>query len=221
MKHNFKIRCSAIGQIMTDPRSKSDLLSKTTITYLETWAKEQIYGRQKEIKTKYMDKGNLMEDEAIEFVSERLKLGMLFKNEQQFEDEHLTGTPDIILPDTIIDIKCSWDCFTFPLFDQDLPEKDYYWQMQGYMALTGKQQSKVIYCLMDTPDEIIEREMRSYFWGQDEIDESDEIKFIANHKYSTINPKYRIKEFNVYRNNEDIQRIYNKVNECKTFIETL
>ena len=38
----FKIRCSAIGKIMTNPRSKTETLSKTTKTYLEEWSKEQI-----------------------------------------------------------------------------------------------------------------------------------------------------------------------------------
>jgi hypothetical protein len=221
MKHNFKIRCSAIGQIMVEPRSKNETLSKTTILYLELWAKEQIYDRKKDVKTKYMEKGLTTENDAIEFVSEYLKLGMVFKNEKQFENEHLTGTPDLILPDKIIDVKCSWDCFTFPLFDHDLPEKNYYWQVQVYMALTGKTQSKVVYCLMDTPDEIIERDMRSYFWGIDEIDEDDEIEFIRKHKYSNIKSKYRIKEFDVYRNSEDIEKIYNRVIECRTYLNQL
>ena len=221
MKHNFKIRCSAIGQIMTDPRSKSETLSKTTISYLETWAKEQIYSRKKEIKSKYLDKGNEVEDTAIEFAAERLKLGMVFKNEDQFENEFLTGTPDLILPELIIDIKSSWDCFTFPLFDVELPEKNYYWQMQGYMALTGKKQAKVVYCLMDTPEEIVDRELKSFFWGADEWDTDIEDKIRADHSYSNINPKFKIKEFDVYRNDEDIKRIELRVTECRNYLDNL
>ena len=38
----FKIRASCAGLIMTNPRSKSETLSKTCITYLEIWVKEQI-----------------------------------------------------------------------------------------------------------------------------------------------------------------------------------
>ena len=124
MKHNFKIRCSAIGSIMTDPRSKSDILSKTTISYLQEWATQEIYGRRKEIKSKYFDKGNMVEAESIEFITHNLQLPFLtMKNEALFENEYLTGTPDVILEDEIIDVKNSWDCFTFPLFEADLPNR--------------------------------------------------------------------------------------------------
>ena len=37
----FKIRCSAIGQIMTNSRKKGEL-SKTTQSYLDLWIKEKI-----------------------------------------------------------------------------------------------------------------------------------------------------------------------------------
>ena len=39
---DFKIRCSAIGKIMTDPRSKSEALSETTKTYCRQWLTEKV-----------------------------------------------------------------------------------------------------------------------------------------------------------------------------------
>ena len=78
-------------------------------------------------------KGLIVEDNSIDLIAEVLGYGMLFKNEQYFEDDHLTGTPDIIIPkkDTVIDAKSSWDIFTFPLFDTSVPNMDYWWQGQG------------------------------------------------------------------------------------------
>ena len=131
----FKIRCSAIGQIMTNSRTKGQL-SKTAQSYVETWIKEQIYKRRKVITTKYMDKGNMVENESISFAGRVLNADIT-KNEQRYENELLIGTPDVITEDYVIDVKNSWDCFTFPLFYENVPNKDYFYQAQGYMALTG------------------------------------------------------------------------------------
>jgi len=214
MNVNFKIRCSAIGQIMTEPRSKSETLSKTCMTYLEEWAKEQIYKRKKIIVSKYMEKGLAVEDDAIEYISISFPdYPLMLKNEQFFEDEFKTGTPDIILEDEIIDIKSSWDCFTYPLFEHDLPEQNYYWQMQGYMSLTGKKKSKVIYVLMDTPEELVDKEVR--------FDPEHEAEIMDRHTYKNIPSKYRIKEFAVYRNDQDIERINQRVLQCREYIKNL
>jgi len=43
----LKIRCSALGKIMTNSRSKSEVLSKTCKTYLQELAIEEMYGIKK------------------------------------------------------------------------------------------------------------------------------------------------------------------------------
>ncbi len=209
----FKIRCSAIGQIMTNARSKTATLSKTTITYLEDWQKEQIYKRKKEFSSKYTEKGNIVEQSSLDFIASELGYGSLVKNEKFFENDFLTGTPDAILDDHIIDVKNSWDCFTFPLFFDSVPNKSYYWQAQGYMALTGLDCYKLIYTLMDTPDELIERE----YYNSDLEYES----FAKQYKYSSIDSKYRIKVFDIYRDNEDINKIYERVKDARVYINKL
>jgi len=88
----FKIRCSCIGQIMTNSRTKGQL-SKTAQSYVETWIKEQIYKRRKVITTKYMEKGNMVEDRSIAFAGRVLNADIT-KNEQRYENELLIGTPD-------------------------------------------------------------------------------------------------------------------------------
>ena len=79
----FKIRCSAIGQIMTNSRSKSEALSKTTKSYLQEWVKEQIYKRKKTISSKYLEKGLIMEDNSLDYIAENLGYGMLKKWKQE------------------------------------------------------------------------------------------------------------------------------------------
>ena len=216
--NKFKIRCSAIGKIMTNARSKTETLSKTTKTYLEEWSKEQIYNRKKEVFSKYIDKGNAVEVDSLNFIAKELDISNLVKNEESFSNGFLTGTPDAIVDDAlqhyIIDVKNSWDCFSFPLYFNSVPNKDYYWQAQGYMALTDIDRYKLIYTLMDTPEELIQRE---YFGDES----TDLVEFASKYKYSNIDSKYRIKVFEIYRNEQDIRKIYDRVEECRSYLKSL
>ena len=67
-----------------------------------------------------------MEDEAIDLVGEYYGLGFVLKNEEHFENYFVTGTPDLITETTVRDIKCSWSLDTFPAYESELPNKDYY-----------------------------------------------------------------------------------------------
>ena len=206
----FKIRCSQIGKIMTNPRSKSETLSQTTKSYIEKVRKEEIYKRKEEIVSKYMDKGILMEEEAIEFAGKVLGWKGV-KNEVLFEDTHLIGTPDVIL-DMIVDIKCSWSFLTFPLFEKE-PNKDYWWQLQGYMALTKREKAQLVYCLMDMPEELLEREIaRSR--GMDSGEAEEIVRF---HTYSDLPDKLRIKKFDIEYDPEAIESVRSRVEECREY----
>jgi hypothetical protein len=219
----FKIRCSAIGVIMTNPRSKSETPSETTKKYCQEWVKEQIYNKKKQFSSKYTDKGNVVEDDSLDFVAEQLGLGMLIKNEELFENDFLRGTPDAITNDFIIDVKNSWDCFTFPLFETKVPDKDYYYQAQGYMALTGVKKYKLIYTLMDTPKHLIEKEAYWYCKnnGFDQLDEDILADFTERMTFDNIEDKYRIKIFEIDYNEEVVNDIKERVKECRTYIKTL
>lgn len=219
----FKIRCSQIGSIMTMPRNKSDLISKTTQSFLEIWIKEQVYNRTKEFSSKYTEKGIDVENKSIEFASKMLNLGMIFKNEKQFSNDYMTGEPDIILHDMVIDVKNSWDCFTFPLLDTDIPNMAYYWQLQGYMALTGKQKAKLIYVLSDTPRHLIDDEIRRQGWkmGFIEIPVEFEAEIINKMTYCEIPDSLKIKEYDIERNEADINLIYEQVEKCRKYIDSI
>lgn len=196
--NQFKIRCSAIGQIMTEPRSKSETLSQTCISYLEQWVKEQLYSTKKQINSKYLTKGNEVEIEAIEYYAEAKDLGFVLKNQEYFENEFITGTPDLITNDIVYDFKSSWDCFTFPLFETKV-EKNYEAQLQGYMNLTGLKKAKLVYTLQNTPDELQ--------WDEP-ID------------YSNFPDYLRIKEFEIDYDLDFIDRVKNRVIECRNYIKT-
>jgi hypothetical protein len=208
----FKIRCSCIGQIMPNSRTKGQL-SKTAQSYVETWMKEQIYNRRKVVTSKYMDKGNMVEDESISFAGRVLNAD-ISKNDRKYENDFLTGTPDVITEDYVIDVKNSWDCFTFPLFYENVPNKDYYYQAQGYMALTGLSHYKLIYTLVDTPDSLIEREFKY-------ASELDFDSFAKDYRYSEIDEAYRIRIFEIERDDSVIDAINTRVIECREYINNL
>lgn len=218
MIKEFKIRASACGSIMGVKG-----LGKTGESYCESWLKEQIYNRRKEFTSKYTDKGNIMEDNSLDFIAEMLDYGMLVKNELFKENDFCTGTPDVILKDHIIDVKNSWDCFTFPLFDTEVPNKDYYWQAQVYMFLFDLSKYKLIYVLSDTPAHLIEREAFYYAKqnGYEELDMDIYEDFVKKMTYPDIPNEKKIKVFEIERNESDIEKIKERVIECRNYINKL
>ena len=108
----MKIRASQIGRIMSSPRSKAEKLSQTTKSYILELAIAEKYGIVKEFWSRYTDKGNEVEEEAIALVNDVLNVGFIFKNEENLNNGLLTGTPDVNT-DVLIDVKSSWDSFTF------------------------------------------------------------------------------------------------------------
>jgi hypothetical protein len=220
---DLKIRCSAIGKIMTSPRSKGEVLSATTKTYIKELVLEHKYGIKKEINSRYLDKGNQVEDMAIELAEQALDLGFVFKNELYFENEHLTGTPDIITDTLIVDVKSSWNGTTFPMFEDELPNKDYYWQLQGYMDLTGKHNAIVAYCLVDTPEDIVLDEIRRVAWAKKELEPSEETEHDvrSQHEFNHIPKDKRVKAFLVEKDEHAIWQIKERVEQCREYYTEL
>lgn len=219
----MKIRCSALGKLMTSPKSKGEVLSQTAKTYLKELALEEKLGIKKEFSSRYTDKGLIQENYAIEMASRVLNLPFALKNEDYFENDFIKGTPDLILEDEIVDIKCSWDGTTFPWFEDELPNKDYYWQMIGYMWLTGKKRARVIYCLVDTPEDIVQDEIRRTSWKKFEIDvtEETENEVRAKHEFSHISENKRIRTYLVELNESNIDQVKERLLEAKKYYNEL
>jgi hypothetical protein len=220
----FKIRCSAIGKIMTDARSKSEALSETTKTYCRTWLAEKVYDRRIDVTSKQMDKGNTMEGVAIDFAAGIVEPGALwFKNEDKFADEYMAGTPDVLTDTQVFDIKCPWSFATFPLFETELPNKDYFWQLQGYMALTGRKSAAILYVLTDAPEHILNDEARKLSYqrglGGNTDETIDEVRHLLT--YPDIADGLKFKRFDVARDEEAIQKIRDRVSLCREYIASL
>ena len=219
----LKIRCSAIGKIMTNARSKSEVLSKTCKSYLQELAIEEMYGIKKEFSSRYTDKGIEVERTSIDLVQDNCDFGFMYKNEEHFENDYLTGTPDVNTDNILLDVKSSYDATTFPWFEEEIPNKDYYYQLQGYMALCNKRKSVLAYCLVNTPFQIVEDEVRRAHWKEHLIDENEELRadVEARHNFDHIPPEKRIKTFEVRYDKEVVKAIYDRVKECREYYKTL
>ena len=218
----MKVRCSALGKIMTNPRSSSEVLSQTAKTYVQDLVLESKYGIRKEFWSRYTDKGNQVEDKAINLAMDVLNLEFIYKNEEYFANDWITGTPDVNTS-ILLDVKSSWDATTFPFFEDKIPNKDYFYQLQGYMWLTGKETSLLCYCLVNTPFEILEDEIRREHWKQHSIEENPEIrKFVeSKHNFTHIPKERRIKTFVIERDEAVIEEIKTRIELCREYYNQL
>ncbi len=53
-------------------------------------------------------------------VNDVLSLGFIFKNEEHFNNDWITGTPDVNTNEILLDIKCSYEAHTFPFFEDEI-----------------------------------------------------------------------------------------------------
>lgn len=207
---------------MTNARKKGEL-SKTAQSCVKKMLKEQIFDVRTVFSSKYTDKGLIMEDMAIDLVAAKYDYMSLEKNEEHFQNEFLTGTPDVITDGVVRDIKCSWNVETFPLFEDEIPNKDYYWQLMGYMALTGARTAYLDYVLTDTPEYLIQRELESmaYRMGTDSLPPNAVEEVRKNMTYSSSPLDVTIKTFEVEWSDEAYEQVMDRIIELRAWSERL
>lgn len=116
-----------------------------------TFLKEFYAGDNEQIHSKYLDKGNFVEDDNIDLAADVLGYGMASKNTITFSDEFMVGTCDVDLPDAIMDVKSPWNNKTL-LDNIDKIDPAYEWQLRVYMKLWRKQKGILFYGLQNTPE---------------------------------------------------------------------
>lgn len=187
----FRIRCSAIGKIMSNAKVKGEL-SQTCKTHLHEW-----YANDKdEIHSKYIDKGNEVENDLIDFMAVQLGFGMAEKNRARLHDEYFEGECDVDLPSCIVDVKAAWNRTTLHKVVIEGINSDYEWQLLGYCHLYRKPKGILFHGLMNTP---------SNDW-EDEIifeDMDDSLRWIA---------------FEVLYSEDKINAIIERVKQCREYL---
>jgi hypothetical protein len=140
------------------------------------------------------------------------------------------GTPDIVVRDEagnatkIIDIKSSWDGASL-LANLGQPlNSNYFYQVQGYMALTGATEAEIAYCLVSMPDEIINSEKKRIYYlmnpaTEDNADYKKAVERLENNMtFGDIPETERIIKFKVPRDEQVIENMYQKVQQCRQWL---
>lgn len=211
-------------QLLIAKRDAPPTLGDTAISYLkevyvyEKYGKEPVGGAE---RSKYTMKGKLVEDDSIMMLS-RIDSQTYTKNDVRFRNEYLQGEPDIIVSEDgkavkIIDIKSSYDFATL-LANIGSPLNPLYkYQVQGYMALTGALEAEICYCLVNMPQEIVNAEKKKIFYALNATtEESPEFKAKIERlensmTFDEVPIKERVVRFPVPRDEEMINKIYNRV----------
>ncbi len=209
-------------------KKNNPCLGDTCTSYLKQCHREAKYGRKKFFSNKYIEKGLNVEEDGITLLS-RVKKTFYKKNDKRLTNEYVTGEPDLFQGPEIqkayegTDIKCSWDLFTFP-YAGDRIDSNYYWQAQTYMALTCAAKWTIVYCLIDTPEQMIWDEKRKLMWKMGVTTEDDPLYQEAVEAlektltFEDIPLQERIIEFPVVRDDAAILKIYDRVKQCRGFL---
>lgn len=207
-------------------------LSETAKSYLKEvymyhkYGKESLGGSE---RSKYTIKGRSVEEQSIMMLS-RIDGLPYEKNQNRFTDKYLTGEPDVIVRDKdgsitkIIDIKSSWDGASL-LSNIGSPLNPlYYWQINGYMALTGALEAEVCYCLVNMPQEIIEGEKKRIFYTmnpatEENLEYKKAIERLENAMtFDEIPIRERLVRFSVKRDEDVIEKIQKRVIQCREWL---
>lgn len=150
----LKIRVSQLHRIM----SASGKLTQTNKTYIEECAIYDLFGIKEHVSTKPMQKGIILEQEAIDLVN-RNEFTNYEKSDKRGDLGWMIGHPDTITGDVVIDWKAAWHAKTFAWTKEEMDAKvkksGYDWQIRGYMMLFNLEKGKVCDVLLSTPESLL------------------------------------------------------------------
>jgi hypothetical protein len=91
------------------------------------------------------------------------------------------------------------------------------------MWLVGKTDALLCYCLIDTPLQIVEDEIRREHWKASLIEESLDLRaFVqAKHTFGHIPKEKRLKVFKIAKDDEVIEAIKTRIEECREYYNEL
>lgn len=219
----IKFRCSRVGDLMTESRSKNGLSETAKAFIIDTYLLNE-YGYNEPISSIPMRKGVMMESEALKLIDTVLKDKHLRITSQKrqdaglqvnYENDYLTGTPDVVLYDSVEDIKISDSISTFVKSDL---KPVYYWQLMAYMALTDRRNARLIYCLLPDPVEIMEAKIKKLSY---QIDNAEEVVCRNNEAILKIPVNKRIKTFEFAYEQEKIDSLYNRIEQAREYYNEL
>ena len=204
-------RCSSLHKLIGDGRSKAAVISDTAKSAIRDIVKEDLYGFRSFTGNQYTQKGNLLEDLAIE-MSGKVRYRNYQKHVGRVENELITGECDVLDLERklIIDTKVTWDIGTHPFFQDEAMEKvkkaGYDVQMQAYMWLYDCEVANIDFWLFPCPPELLKD------W--DDIDQ-------LVHLVEKIDIRERKTTVTIERDEAVIQKIKDKIPHCQEYYAKL
>ena len=174
-------------------------LSEGAKSYIRKLVKMEVYNYHINIENKQLKKGIICEDDSINLHNE-VFFTRYKKNETRLYNKFIQGECDVISEDKIQDYKTSWSKDTFPELPSDIDVGGYEWQGRGYMMLYNRPIFELVYCLVDTPDELLDFENN-----------------LSIHHVEDVEPELRITKLTFKRDFEKEKLIEHKVKECRKY----
>lgn len=204
-------RASSLHKLIGEPKKKGESLSDTAKTEIRSIVKEDLFTFKSFTGNQYTQKGNQLEEMAIE-LSGKMRFRAYQKHVGRVENDLITGECDVLdlKNKLIIDAKCSWDIGTHPFFADEAMEKvkkaGYDVQMQAYMWLYDCDVANIDFWLFPCPPELLN--------GWDDIDQ-------LVHLVEKIDIRERKTTVVIERDESIIQKIKDKIPLCQAYYEKL
>jgi hypothetical protein len=234
-QYRNKIEAMQLKLAELEPLLGQERLSENCKNHLK-----QMYARLKYNKKtasehavqKYMAKGREMEAASAALVCQLD--GIEYKtNKYRIGNGYVLGTPDMYFGDSldeaqyVIDIKTSWDIGTFYRnMDSELPTA-YKWQVMAYMWLTGAPAGEVSFCLVNTPEWLIEEELKHLMRKRGVRSKKDpwvkEMAADLRHSltFDDMPPQERRIRREVVRDEAAIEKMAQKIELCRQYLVSL
>lgn len=218
--------------ILKREESEDEPLSEACQVYLMELYSYYRYGRKFRDKLqdlKQIMKGTQVEEDSLDLIA-LLDKRHYKKNDERLKNEFFEGEPDVFLGESILqatwieDVKSSWDMESFlPQLRNEL-NPSYWWQLQGYFALTGAQEGAVSFCLVNTPESLQNDERMRLLRKMDVATELNpkyvkaEAELLFNMKFDDIPMEERRIRFFVKRDDEAIAKAQKRVGRCRKWL---
>ena len=205
-------------------------ISKLKDIYIkEKWGKEVV-----SVAKDYVPgilNGTLSEHKSLSLISE-LDGVAYRKHKSLIKNKYLKGILDSYLGNSLKKIEKVTDIKTassmqslLSLIKDEETNTKYYWQIMGYLAITGANEGEICHCLVSYPERIINDEINKFLqrtknlgFDGDYIDSQiQRIKF--NMTFDEIPIEQRVVRFKVERDDNAIKNIYEKVKFCRKWLD--
>ena len=221
--HEFILRASSVGDLMTGGRTKGAEWGDTSLGVIRKAVLLNKYGIDEYVTSKHMEKGILNEAEGLSMY--RASVGGSFEIDavkQRLLNNYCSGEPDLIHDGIVVDIKNSWSANSFPWWDEEIKNKSYLYQLQSYLWLSGLNSAKLVYTLTTTPEHIRLQEIQRLWFRlmdkpENAIKEQFEVEEMASEiinkemVFDHIPIRNRVKIFDVARDEEMIEAIQSRI----------